>query len=81
MTNCPSCSGFADAPKSENIRRFTLGDGVAHFVPDMWLAGCSSRIERDNRGAGMEAHRGALHEWAGGCAMALDFESQFNVGK
>jgi hypothetical protein len=75
-SNCPNCSGFADAPKSENIRRFTL-EGVAHFVPDVWLAGRSLRIGREHRDMkGTETHVAALHDWAGGCAMAVEFERQ-----
>lgn len=70
IPNCENCSGFADDHASRPTR-FTLGDGVVHVAPDMWLASRARRIEQEQKCGGVEAHRLSLHAWAKGCALGL----------
>lgn len=68
IPNCPSCIGFA-GKKEHRPTAFTLGDGIVHVAPDMWLASRASRIKREQRVDFIEASRLALHDYAFGCEL------------
>lgn len=70
-TTCPSCSWMKNDKRSRPVA-FTLGDGITHYAPDMWLAGRSSRIA----GSAVESHREALHQWAEQCDLHARYEAQ-----
>jgi hypothetical protein len=70
--HCPQCDN-ANYPRPT---RFTLGDGITHTAPDIWLAGRSWCIERETSCGPIEAHRVALHQWAEQCELSAMFEAQ-----
>lgn len=74
-TNCPSCSWMKN-DKRARVTSFTLGDGITHYAPDMWLAGRTTALRLEGITNHMEAARIAIGQWADQCDMQQQHEAQ-----